>query len=194
MIRFVLVLLGFTVFGALFAGIYYAPDNVHYKEQGAPAFSLAPGETRQTTLQATIPQTPIVVEVQAFGGPFDLYVLEKDWSDSLAGDGRLSLDRPFSYHAEHSRIGLDGRADFALLSDGVTEYVLLFDNSDAYYLNDTLPNPASPSNGTVSVQVTIRYLEEETRSLILGYIAATPSILLVAITLVRKIRQRRQKA
>lgn len=193
MIRLVLALLGFTIFGALFAGIYYAPGNVHYKEEGAPAFSLAPGEARQTTLQATIPQTPIVVEVQAFGGPFDLYVMEKEWSDPLAGDGRLSLDQPFSYLADHSRIGLDGRTDFALLSDGITEYVLVFDNSDAYYQNDTVPNLASPSNGTVSVQVTIRYLEEETRSLILGYVAATPSVLLVAITLVRKIRQRRKK-
>lgn len=191
MIRIVVALLGLTLFGALFAGIYYAPDNLHYKEEGAPAFSLAPGEVRQTTLQPTVAQTPIVVEVRTFGGAIDLYVMEKAWSDPLAGDGRLSLQRPFAYLAQHSQVGLDGLADFTLLSDGVTEYVLVFDNSDAYYLNDTVPDLASPGNGTVSVQTTIRYLEEETRSLMLGYVAATPSILLVALTLVRIVRRHR---
>lgn len=191
MIRLMVALLGLSVFGALFAGIYYAPQNLHAKQEGVPAFSLAAGEAIQTTLQATVADTPIVVQVQSFGGPIDLYVMEAEWSDPLAGEGRLSLDRPFAYLAEHSQIGLAGRTDFALLSDGVTPYVLVFDNSDAYYLNDTLPDQTSPTNGTVSVQVTIRYLQEETRSLILGYIAATPSVLLVAVTLVRKLRQRR---
>lgn len=193
MIRLIVALLGFTVFGAIFAGIYYAPDNVHFKEDGVPAFSLAAGEARQTTLQPTIAGTPIVVEVRSFGGPFDLYVMEAEWSDPLAGDGRLSLDQPFSYLAEHSAIGLTGVTEFVLPSDGITSYVLVFDNSDAYYLDDTQPDPASPTNGTVSVQLTVRYLEEETRSLVLGYIAAVPSIALVAITLVRKIRHHRAR-
>lgn len=194
MIRLIVALLGLTVFGAVFAGIYYAPGHVRFKEDGVPAFSLAAGEARQTTLQPTIPGTPIVVEVLSFGGPFDLYVMEAEWSEPLAGDGRLNLERPFSYLAEHSTIGLEGAAEFVLTSDGITSYVLIFDNSDAYYHNDTQPDPESATNGTVSVQVTVRYLEEETRSLVLGYIAAVPSIALVAITLARKIRHHRAKA
>lgn len=187
MIRLTVALVGLAVFGAIFALIYYDPDNRLHVES-APAFQLAPGEARQTTLQPTIPGTPIAVQVRATGGAFDLYVLEKEWSDSLAGEGRLDLSRPFSHYAEHSRIGLAGEADFALVSDGVTEYLLVFDNSDNHYLNDTVPDMAGPTRGTVSIQITIRYLEEETRSLMLGYIAATPSVLLVVLTLWRRAR------
>ena len=187
MIRLTMALVGLAVFGAVFALIYYDPDNQLQTER-APVFQLAPGEARQTTLQPTIPGTPVTIEVHATGGKFDLYVMEKEWSDSLAGQGRLALDTPFSYYAEHSRIGLDGQATFALLSDGVTEYLLIFDNSDNHYLNDTVPDLTGPTAGAVSISITIRYLEEESRSLVLGYIAAAPSVLLVAFTLGRKIR------
>jgi len=188
MIRLVMALLGLAVFGALFAAIHYAPEN-RVRVDDAPAFQLAPGEVRQTTLQPTVPGSPIAIRVRVFGGPLDLYVMEKEWSDNLAGGGRLSLDQPFSFYAEHSLLGLDGTTDFALVSDGVTDYLLVFDNSDNHYVGDTVPDPASPTNGTVSVQITIRYLEEETRSLVLGYIAAAPSVLLVAFTVGRKVRR-----
>lgn len=190
MIRITVALVGLAVFGAIFASIYYDPDN-HLKTESSPAFQLAPGEARQTTLQPTIPGTPIAVEVHVTGGALDLYVMEKEWSDALAGGGRLSLQKPFSYYAEHSRLGLQGSTDFALISDGVTEYLLVFDNSDNHYANDTVPDETGPTQGAVSIQVTIRYLEEETRSLMLGYIAATPSVLLVAFTVWRKVRRRR---
>ncbi|MEK6975222.1 MAG: hypothetical protein AABY18_02655 [Candidatus Thermoplasmatota archaeon] len=188
MIRLTVALVGLAVFGAIFALIYYDPDN-ELKVDSAPAFQLAPGEARQTTLQPTIAGTPIAIEVHATGGAFDLYVMEKEWSDSLADNGRLSLQQPFSYYAEHSRIGVDGEAVFALLSDGVTEYLLVFDNSDNHYSNDTVPDLTGPTQGAVSVQITIRYLEEESRSLVLGYIAATPSVLLVIVTVGRKVRR-----
>jgi hypothetical protein len=186
-IRITIALVGLAVFGAVFALIYYDPDNQLHTDH--PAFQLAPGEARQTTLQPTIPGTPISVEVRVIGGAFDLYVMEKEWSDSLAGDGRLSLEQPFSYYAEHSRIGLAGETTFSLLSDGVTEYLLVFDNSDNHYLNDTVPDVTGPTQGAVSVRITIRYLEEETRSLVFGYIAAAPSVLLVAFTVGRKVRR-----
>lgn len=188
MIRLVIALLGLAVFGAVFAGIYYAPENVRLKEEGAPAFALAPGEARQSTVQPTIPGSPILVQVRSFGVPFDLYVMEKEWSDELAGDGRLALDRPFSYYSEHSRLGVTGDVEITLVSDGVTDYLLVFDNSDNHYLDDTVPDLSDPQNATVSIQLTVRYLEEEGRSLVLGYVAATPSVLLVVLTLWRKWR------
>lgn len=190
MIRLTLALVGLAVFGAVFASIYYDPDN-RLQVESAPAFQLAPGEARQTVLQPTIPATPIAIEIHATGPAFDLYVMEKEWSDALAGAGRLDLSQPFSFDAAHSRIGVEGRADFALLSDGVTEHVLVFDNSDNHYLNDTLPDVNSTTGGVVHIQITIRYLEEEGRSLVLGYIAAAPSVLLVAFTLWRKVRRSR---
>ncbi len=193
MIRLVVALVGLAVFGAIFAAIYYDPEN-RVQVENPPAFVVAPGEARQTTLQPTIAGTPVAVHLRVTGGAIDLYVMEKEWSDSLAGRGELNLSRPFSYLADQSRIGLEGTADFALISDGVSELLLVFDNSDDHYLNDTVPDPAGPTQGTVSIEMTIRYLKEEKRSLVLGYIAAAPSVLLVAVTLGRKAwRLRRER-
>lgn len=187
MIRLTVALVGLIVFGAVFAFIYYDPDN-QLKVHTAPAFQLAPGEARQTVLQPTIAGTPIVVQLNAMGNPFDIYLMEKDWSDALARDGRLNLDQPFSYDAARSRLGVTGQLEFAIISDGQTNVVLVFDNGDNYYANDTVPDPNDPLAGTVSIQITIRYVEEEDRSLLLGYIAAAPSLILVAVTLGRKVR------
>ena len=185
MIRLAVALVGLAVFGAVFVSIYYDPDN-RLQVENPPAFQVAPGEARQTTLQPTIPGTPIAVHLRVTGGPIDLYVMEKEWSDSLAGRGELNLSRPFSYFADQSRIGLDGTTDFALISDGVSELLLVFDNSDNHYLDDTAPDVAGPTQGAASIEMTVRYIKEEQRSLVLGYLAATPSILLVLVTLGRK--------
>lgn len=192
MIRLTVALVGLVVFGALFAAIYYDPDN-RLKTETSPAFQLAAGEVRQTVLQPTIAGTPIAIELRTEGNPFDLYVMEKDWSDALAQDGRLSLDGPFSYDASRSRIGLQGEAVFAILSDGQTEHVLVFDNSDNHYANDTVPDLNGTNAGTISIQITIRYIEEESRSLVLGYLAAAPSVLLVLFTLGRKVKRLRDE-
>lgn len=194
MIRLVIALVGLAIFGAVFASIYYDPAN-RVQVDSAPAFQVAPGEARQTTLQPTVPGTPITIHLRVTGGPIDLYVMEKEWSDSLARDGRLDLSLPFSYVAQQSRIGLEGAADFTVVSDGVTEWLLVFDNSDNHYLNDTVPDPTGPTHGEVSLEMTIRYVKEEHRSLVLGYIAAAPSVLLVLVTLGRKaLRVRRGRA
>lgn len=185
--RLTIALIGLAVFGALFAGVYYAPRNFQPREEGAPAFQLAPGEAKQSVLQPTIEGTPIVVHVEVTGSPIDLYVMEKDWSDTLAGQGSLSLEEPFSYYAEHSRFNLTGEHDLVLMSDGATEYLLVFDATDTYYDNDTLPGP-----GPSAIELTTLYVEEQTRSLVLGYIAAVPSVLLVVLTLGRKMARLRR--
>lgn len=185
MIRIVVALLSLAVLGAIFAGIYYSRDNLELREEGAPAFQLAPGEAKQTLLQATVPGTPIVVSARVFG-PIDIYVLDKEWSRTLPAGGALRLDHPFSYHAESSRIGANGTVDITLVSDGKTETLLIFDNSDNYYANDTVPDAAAAGRGIATVQMTVRYLEEEKRTLTLGYIAAVPSVLLVLLTIGRK--------
>lgn len=179
--RVTFALVGLAVVGALFAGVYYAPRNVQPREDGAPAFQIAPGEAKQSLLQPTVPGTPIVIQLVVTGSPIDLYVMEKDWSNGLAAGGSLSLDRPFSYYAEHSRFNLTGTHDLVLVSDGSTEYLLVFDATDTYYANDTLPG-----DGPAAIRLTTHYVEEQARSLFLGYIAALPSVLLVAWTLGRK--------
>jgi hypothetical protein len=184
MMRLTVALVGLAVFGALFAAVYYAPRNLEVREEGAPVFQLAPGEAKQTVLQPTVAGTPIVVRLVIAGGPIDVFVMEKDWSDTLAQGGSLNLDRPFSFDASRSRLGVNGSLDLVLQSDGFTDRLLVFDHGDAYYGHDTVPG-----NDTAAIQMTVTYVEEESRSLVLGYLAAIPSVLLVLLTFGRKLRR-----
>jgi hypothetical protein len=189
MIRLIVALVGLAVFGAIFAGIYYAPENLEFKQQGVPAFNLAPGEVAQTTLPPTKAGTPILVQIRTVS-PIDVYVMESGWSTFLPSGGKLQLDRPFSFDAAHSILGLNGSAEFSLISDGITPIQLVLDNSDNFYDGDTVPDLDSSTGGQASAHLTIRYLQEEQKSLMLGYLATIPSILLVVITLLRKARRR----
>ncbi len=187
MIRIIVALLVLAVLGAVFAGIYYAPRNFEVREQGKAAFGMGPGEVQLELLPRGPVGSPILVKVQAFGA-LDLYVVNEEWTRHIAGGGRLSLENPFSYYSHLSQVGLNGSVEFTLISDGATNFVLLFDNSDNYYANDTIPQ----STGAVTYQWSARYLEQEARSLVLGYLAAVPSVLLVAVTIGRKLQKRKR--
>jgi hypothetical protein len=185
-VRLVVSLLGLAVIFAVFAGTYYAPENLRTKI-AAPTFQVAPGATQQVRLLPTIAGTPIVVQLRGVGGPIDVYVMPKDWADRLASNGVLNLTQPFSYDAALSRTNVNGTYDFALVSDGHTEYLLVIDNGGDYYLGGALPDLNSPTNGTVSIELTIHYQQEEQRSLWLAYLAATPAVALVAFTIGHRI-------
>ncbi|HUR62119.1 MAG TPA: hypothetical protein VM286_07115 [Candidatus Thermoplasmatota archaeon] len=182
MVRLVVSLLGLAVLFALFAGTYYAPENIQAKT-AAPSFQVGPGESQQVRLLPTIAGTPILVRLQAVGGPIDVFVMQKEWADRLADAGDLNLTQPFSYEAGPSRMAVNGTYEFTLVSDGQTEHLVLLDNSDAHYLGDAVPDPSGPTNGTVIIELTIHYLQEEERSLVLAYIAATPGVALVLFTI-----------
>jgi hypothetical protein len=181
-VRLVTSLLGLAVLFALFAGTYYAPENIRAKTE-APSFQVDPGETQQLRLLPTIAGTPILVKIDAVGGPFDVYVLEKEWADRLADNGDLNLTQPFSYEAGPSRTNITGSYEFTLVSDGRTEHLLVIDNADDYYTHDAVPDRNGPTNGTISLQLAVHYLREEERSLWLAYLAATPGIALVLFTI-----------
>jgi hypothetical protein len=191
MFRILIALLGLAVLGAIFAAIYYDPDNLEWKENGVPAFNPAPGEVRSYGIQPSLRGAPILVDVRVQHGTIDVYIMDKDWATTLPvpGENRLSLDRPFSYHAEHSALGVRDRFTTTIVSDGVTWHTLVIDNSDNLY-NDTVPDEA---DGAAAVAVTSRYLAEEQRSLVLGYLAAVPSVLLVLVTLGRQFKRRRDE-
>lgn len=179
-------LLGLAVLFAIFAGTYYAPQNLQSKT-AAPAFQIAPGDTAQVRLLPTIANTPIAVQVRAVGGPIDVYVMPKEWADRLADAGELNLTQPFSYEAGPSRTNVNGTYDFTLLSDGRTEHLLILDNGDTFYRGGARPDLHGPTNGTVSVDLTIHYLQEERRSLWLAYVAATPGVALVVFTIGHRV-------
>lgn len=186
--RFFVFLIGTAVIAAIFAGIYYAPENHQARVEGSPAFNLAPGEVRQDGLGPTLPDTPIAVTVEVLTGTVDLYVMDKEWASRLSQDFALSLQEPFSYHRGWSAIHVNDTHAFTIISDGETWHSIVFDNSDNYYEGD------AASNETARLKVTVRYIEDEERSLMLGYIAATPSVLLVGATFGRQwLRHRASK-
>src|ERR1051326_3245782 len=184
--RLVVSLLGLAVIFAIFAGTYYAPENIKAKT-AAPSFQLAPGQTQQVRLLPTVPGTAIVVQLRAVGGPIDVYVMEKEWADRLASNGVLNLTQPFSYEAGPSRTNVNGTYEFGLVSDGRTEHLLVLDNGGDFYRGGAVPDLHSPTNGTVSIELTIHYLQDEQRSLWLAYLAATPGVALVLFTIGHRI-------
>lgn len=184
--RTLLALLGLGLFGALFAGLYYAPE-VESVERERAAFNLAPGEVRPDFIESSIPGGLITVNVTIFGGPIDIWVMDEEWAAStLRGDNGMDLSQPFSYHKEHTRLNITGTQSWTFIGDGATRLAFVLDHGDAHY-NDT-----GATEEPVRIHIKTRYLEEEERSLVYGYLAATPSVLLVVLTIGKQIRDRRR--
>jgi hypothetical protein len=191
MIRLVSSLLGLAVIFAVFAGTYYAPENLRVKTE-EPSYQIGPGGSQQVRLIPTARDTPIQVRLEVFGGPIDVYVMPKEWADRLADNGRFNLTQPFGYEAALSRFNVTGTYEFSLVSDGQTEHLVVMSNLDDYYNSNAVPDRSGPANGTVSVQVVVHYVQDEERSLVLGYVAATPGIALVLFTLGHRIWRHRR--
>lgn len=177
---------GLAALGAVAAFFYVKPGPAGVEESELERYNLAPGDVRVEGLEPGRPGEAIRVTVSP-SGPIDVYVVEAEWTDPLLEEGRLDLSGPFSFHAEWSRVGLAGEAILEIPSDGVTAYRLLLDHSDNFYDGDAVPDGA-----IVHVDVEVRYPDRESHSLLLGYLATLPSILLVAFTVARKVRRRRR--
>jgi hypothetical protein len=185
-VRLVGSLLGLAVLFAVFAGTYYAPENIKAKTE-APSFQVGPGESQQVRLLPTLAGTPIAVQLHAVGGPIDVYVMQKEWADRLADSGELNLTQPFSFEAGPSRMNVSGSYEFTLVSDGRTEHLLVLGNGGDFYRGGAVPDLDGPTNGTVSIELAIHYLQEEQRSLWLAYLAATPGVALVLFTIGHRV-------
>jgi len=182
MIRLVVALLGLGVIGAVFVGVYYASPEGTRK----PPYNLAPGEVESDQLQPAGKGEVIELGIQVTGGPIDVYIMEAAQAQLLVEGGAMHLDRPFSYRSSLSRLNVTGHTVVTIVSDGETPLSVILDNSDNYY-NDTVPQ------GDASVRLVTRYPAEENRNLLLGYLAAMPSVLLVALTLWRKQKRARKQ-
>lgn len=191
MFRTLIFLVGAAILAALMAGVYYAPDSLALREE-ATAYNPGPGEVRQDTVHPSLPGSDIVYEVEVLEGTVDVYVMDQEWASSLAQGGGMHLDRPFSYYSEWSAIGVNGTHTFTIQSDGRTSYSVVFDNSDNYYQGDA--DEDGGERATAKIRTTVRFVEEEDRSLTFGYLAAAPSALLVVVTFGRQYwRHRRHK-
>lgn len=191
--RSMVFLIGSAILAAVMAGFYYAPDSVALKED-ASAYNLGPGEVQLDAVHPSLPGSDIVYEVVVKSGEIDLYVLEQEWATPAAGGGAISLAEPFSYDAAKSATHINGSYTFTIQSDGKTSYIIFFDNSDNFYEGDAGEGVAQIEDARV--QVSVRFVAEEARSLTLGYMATVPSILLVVVTFGRQAmrwqRERKQ--
>ncbi len=185
--RTMFALLGLAFFAALFAGIYYAPD-IEEVERERAAFNLAPGEVQPDFIERSIAGGTITVDLIIFGGPIDVWVMDEEWAASTLHPDQpgMDLSQPFSFHKEHTRLNVSGPQSWTLIADGETRLAFVLDNGDAYY-EDT-----ADSGDEVRVHIKTRYLEEEDRSLVFGYLAAVPSVLLVVLTIMKQVRDRRR--
>lgn len=183
MFRTLIFLVGTAILAALMAGVYYAPNTLALREE-ATAYNPGPGEVRQDTVHASLPGSDIVYEVEVLEGAVDIYVMDQEWVGSLAQGGDIHLDRPFNYYAEWSAVGVNGTHTFTIQSDGRTSYSVVFDNSDNYYQGDA--DEEEGERSTAKIRTTVRFVEEEGRSLTFGYLAAIPSVLLVVVTFGRQ--------
>ncbi len=182
--RSLIFLIGTSLLGAFMAAVYYAPDNLEFREASS-AYNLAAGEVSQDTVHPSLPGSDIVYEIEVFSGEIDVYIMERAWAASLSRGG-IDLSRPFSFDAAISKTHVNGTYSFIIKSDGVTTYNVVFDNSDNYYAGDS----GEDQNGTTArVSTSVRFIEEEARSLTFGYLATIPSILLVVVTFGRQARR-----
>lgn len=182
--RILVGLIGLAVFGAVFAGL--AQDAASHR-RSSTAFQIAPGEARTDQVQPGSGDGNITVDVEVVQGVVDIFVVEAALTPDLVR-GQLRLDRPFSYRAEYSRLHVAGNLSVELPAD--TTYDIVLDNSDAYYEGDATPD------GVAVVELKVRYPVDEKGSLVLGVVAALPSLLLVGFTLARALRRhgRRRRA
>ncbi|MGB0653274.1 MAG: hypothetical protein ACPGQL_08745 [Thermoplasmatota archaeon] len=187
--RFLLLLVGASLLGALLAGVYYAPENIVLREEGAPVFNVAAGEARVDFLEPSIEGGAIHVTVTVLTGNVDLYVMDQEWAASLTDAGALNLSQPFNYHKQWTALNVSGQHELTLVADGATRYAVVIDNTDNHYDGDTVPANAT---AMARVDMQTRYLAEEGRSLTLGYLAAIPSVVLVVYTLVRRWQRHRR--
>ncbi len=186
--RLLVFLIGSSVLGALLAAVYYAPGNLEFRNASS-AYNLGPGDVAQDTVHPTVPGSPIAYEIEVRAGEIDVYVMEQSWAASLSRAGEIDLSQPFSYDAALSKTKVNGTFSFVITSDGATSYVVVFDNSDNYYHGDA---GEGEEPGTARVSTSVRFVEEEARSLTFGYLATIPSVLLVVVTVGRKVRRWRR--
>lgn len=182
MFRSLVFLVGAAVLGAFMAAVYYAPDNIEHREQ-ASTRSLAAGDVQQDGLQPSLEGSDIVYHIEVLEGKIDVYVMDKEWATGLVVGGDLHLQQPFGYYKSLSAQNVTGQYTFTIKSDGETWYSVVFDNSDSFYRGDAGENEAVE---TARLHTTVRFIDEEARSLTFGYFAVLPSVILVAVTFGRQ--------
>lgn len=182
MFRLMAALLGFALFGALFAAAYYQPQEVD-RELPTPKFRLAPGEMVPDFIEPGAQGENVTVNITVLsGGPIDVYLMNMENLTLRALNGTLysfELSENVSYDPTYSRTNITRTYNFTFVVDG--------QNRTALLIGSRMPQDESvpPEEQVTEVDVQMRYTATETRSLVLAYLLAAPSVLLVGYTFYR---------
>ncbi len=194
MLRLLAPLVGFAVFGALFAGVLYDDPVTEQERRVHPKFRLAPGEIKSDFIEPAGDEENVTVNVTVLsGGPIDVYVMDIENVTLHVLNGTLYGFDPVPdaalYLRDLSASGVERWHNFTLRADGERQYGIVIVSKMA-----PPPDPANLSEEeaqryVTEVAVLSRYIDRETRSLVWGYILAAPSVLLVGVTLWLKLRR-----
>lgn len=194
MLRLLAPLFGFAIFGALFAGLYYQPEEIE-RDIGPPKFRLAPADAKPDFIEPAAYGENVTVNITVLtGGPIDVLIVDMENSTFRVLNGTsygFGFEEAEEFiDIEHSRLNVTQHYNFTFVADG--------ENRIAIFLVSRLPMPENWENMTAEerephiteVFVNMRYLESEKKSLIFGYIMAVPSGILIGYTLWAKARRR----
>lgn len=184
--RIVVALLGFALFGTMFAAAYYQPRDVE-RELSTPRFRLGPGEMQPDFVEPGAAGENITVNISVLqGGPIDVYMMNMEnlTLNALNGSAyKFELGENVSYDRDLSRTNITSTYNFTFTTDGENRSVLL--------IGSRMPeNPSRPPEENVTaVSVEMRYMETEQRSLIMGGLLASPSAILIGYVAYQRLRR-----
>ncbi|MBW3581982.1 MAG: hypothetical protein KY455_02690 [Euryarchaeota archaeon] len=191
MFRLLSVLFGFAVFGALFAAVYYQPEETERTlPTPHPKFAVAPGDPGVDFIEPVAEGERITVNVTVIEGP-PVHVLLVDFENLTTRSHNATLygfelDGTVAYVDHYTRFNVTGDYTFDWTADGENRWVLMLFSSEPR--DEELPL----DNQTSQVAVSMRYIDREERSLLFGYLMATPSVVLIAYTMWASARRLRR--
>jgi len=180
------VLLGFALFGALFAAANYQPQEVE-RELPTPRFRLGPGEMRPDFIEPGARDESISVNMTVVrGGPIDAYVMNMENLTLNALNEtayQFELGENVSYDPGLSRTNITSKYNFTFEHDGENQTVLLIGSR-----MKPDPNRTREENVT-AVSVRMTYNETQRASVFIGGLLSSPSLILVAVVAYRRYRR-----
>jgi len=183
--RLLVTLLGFAIFGAMFAAAYFQPREVE-RELPTPSFRLGPGEMAPDFIEPAGQGANITVNVTVLqGGPIDVYLMNMENLTLRALNATaFSFDVDgVDYDERYSRTNVTDRYNFTFVADGENRTALLIGSR-----MQEDPNRTGADNVT-AVSVEMRFLDTEQRSLAIAGLLVAPSVLLVAYVAYRRAKR-----
>ncbi len=186
-------LLGFALFGAIFAAVYYAPEQE--ERELNPKFRLGPGDIKPDRLWEAAGGENVTVNITVLeGGPIGVFVVDVDNLTEFVLNGtEYGFEIEFlreHYLEEYSNTNVTDQYNFTLFAPGERGLFIMYVSN--------IETPEDYENFTAEqrdehiteIAVEIRYTESERKSLILAYLFAAPSILLIGVAFWQKWTRR----